>query len=66
MTRDEAAALVALFAGNSHSGTVEAILAAAAAQRAHDAAICRQIHSTSRQRVELALLCAREIEGAGQ
>ena len=36
----------------------------AAAQRQRDAEICRQIHSTSRQRVELALLCAREIEAA--
>lgn len=63
MTRDEAAALVALFAGNSHSGTVEAILAAAAAQRARDAAICRAVHLQSKQRVELALLCARMIEG---
>lgn len=36
----------------------------AAAQRKHDAEICRSIHSTSRQRVELALLCAREIEAA--
>jgi len=38
----------------------------AAAQRKRDAEICRQIHSTSRQRVELALLCAGAIEGAGQ
>ncbi len=38
----------------------------AAAQRQRDADICRSIHGTSRQRVELALLCAREIEGAGQ
>ena len=36
----------------------------AAAQRKRDAEICRQIHSTSRQRVELALLCAGEIEAA--
>ena len=36
----------------------------AAAQRQRDAEICRQIHSTSRQRVELALLCAGAIEGA--
>lgn len=35
-----------------------------AEQRKRDAEICRQIHSTSRQRVELALLCARKIEAS--
>lgn len=31
-------------------------------QRKRDAEICRAVHRQSRQRVELALLCAREIE----
>lgn len=48
------------------SRCIELGIMAAAEQRKRDADICRQIHSTSRQRVELALLCAREIEGAGQ
>ncbi len=48
------------------SRCIELGIMAAAEQRKRDAEICRQIHSTSRQRVELALLCAREIEGAGQ
>lgn len=37
---------------------------AAADQRARDAEICRAVHLQTRQRTELALLCAREIEAA--
>ena len=46
------------------SRCIELGIMAAAEQRKRDAEICRQIHSTSRQRIELALLCARTIEGA--
>lgn len=44
------------------SRCIELGIMAAAEQRKRDADICRQIHSTSRQRTELALLCARMIE----
>ena len=46
------------------SRCIELGIMAAAEQRKRDADICRSIHSSSRQRTELALLCARTIEGA--